>query len=396
MKIQALLLADDPEFHAWLTASAPSAEITQVHASTIDELIEHIQLAGHVDAVFFEFNAVTAKERASLIEGLVDRVPGIAIAGLGREGDSSQMLAAMRAGARDFFVLNQDQTNLSALLARLLKRPSPGALGADKSYVFGVMSAVPYEGVAFLAEHLAIACKEQLGNEARALLVDVALPAGAANIFLNINQAYGVLDAINDGGRCDATLVDTAFAKHSSGIYVLSLPEDILGRPHIDGDELVTLLSVLRKLFACIVVSYDAHLSMDLQQGLIKLCNKTLLLTDQSILKSRHSKYLVRALRLENCPMDRVEVVVDNYRKRVGLEPDNLSELLELPVMTTLSTTADHRIQAMNQGEPMFTCAPKDAYCGGVRGIAGSLLGTSAKGVAAVSSGGFFGKLFSK
>ena len=66
------------------------------------------------------------------------------------------------------------------------------------------------------------------------LLVDLATPSGAAAIFLNLNPTYNVLDAINDAHRCDQTLIDTAFPKHSSGVYVLSLPEDLLGRISFD------------------------------------------------------------------------------------------------------------------------------------------------------------------
>ena len=105
---------------------------------------------------------------------------------------------------------------------------------------------------------------------------------------------------------------------------------------------------------------------------------------------------MLRALRLDECPLDGVGLVVDQYRKRVGLEPQNLAELLELPVLSTLSTQTANRIQAMNQGEPMFACAPKDEYCNGVRQLAASLM-SPAKATSATageSGGGLLGRLF--
>lgn len=396
MKTQALVVADDPVFLSWLQNSAPGAEFSLGRAVDVEDLIDRIHAAGRVDVVFFEFSADNVAARAAMIERLLERIPDMAVAGLGQEGDSSLMLAAMRAGARDFFILKRDEANLAALLGRLLRRTTPVQTGGRKlGRVFGVMAAIPYDGIAFLAEHLALACAERLGKSERALLVDVAVPAGAASIFLNLNQSYGVLDAINDGSRCDATLVDTAFARHSSGLYVLSLPEDMIGRAPIDAQELLGLLGVLRNLFGCIVVAFDGHLQGEVLRGLIGLCDRTLMVTDQSILKSRHSKYLLRSLRLDECPLDRIGLVVDNYRKRIGLEPQNLSELLDLPVAATLSTLPADRIQAMNQGEPMFVSAPKDEYCVGVRQLAGTLLtGASAGAPAATSSGGLLGRLF--
>ncbi len=400
MRIQALLFAEDPLFQSWLEESASTLQVTSAKAEHIDEVMDRIASVGRIDIVFFAVEAATAASRVEMIARLLEMKPDIAVVGLAHEGDSGLMLSAMRAGARDFFILNQDESNLETLLARLMKRPgaiSTGSTPANQGSIFGVMAAVPYEGIAFLAAHLALACGEQTGSESRTLLLDLALPAGAANIFLNINQTYGVLDAINDGSRCDGTLVDTAFTKHKSGIYLLSLPEDMQGRPHIDGDELVALLGVLRGLFASIVISFDGHLPLGVQEGLIRTCSKTMLLTDQSILKSRHSKYLVRALRLEQCPLDNVELIVDNYRKRVGLEPENLAELLELPVMASLpASSGDTRIQSMNQGVSMFECAPKDNYCGDVRDLAGRLLGRASLRRSSLVSPGVFSKLFRK
>lgn len=373
MKTQALVVADDAAYQDWLRNSAPESEFSLIRADSIEELVEHIDEAPRLDVVFFEFNQGSASTRAAMVEALLHRIPDMPVAGLGRDGEPNVMLSAMRAGARDFFILGQDEDNLAALLRRLVRRQVPAG-GAAQGPIFGVLSAVPYDGVAFLASHLALACQELLGNRSRVVLVDLAIPAGASNIFLNLSQSYGLIDAINDGSRCDETLVDTAFTRHSSGVYVLSLPEDVPVRPHIDAEELMGLLSVLRNLFGCVVVSYDGLLPLDVIGGLINLSDKTLLLTDQSILKSRHGKYLLRSLRHEPVQLDHTEVVIDNYRRRIGLEKQNLAELLELPVETLLSTSGDHRIQAMNQGEPLFSVAPKDDYCAGVRKLAARLL----------------------
>lgn len=394
MRTQALVVADDPVYLSWLQNAAPGAEFSLARPRDAQDLLDRVHAAGRVDVVFFQFTAETMSARAAMVERLLESVPDMAVAAIGAEGDSELMLAAVRAGARDFFVLRRDEANVAALLGRLLRRAAPVAgSGRKQGRLFSVLSAVPHEDLAFLAEHLALACAERLGKTERVLLVDLAIPAGAASIYLNLNQTYGVLDAVNDAARCDQTLVDSAFPKHSSGLFVLSLPEDVVSRPQVDVDELLKLLAVLRGLFACIVVALDGQLPLDAVRGLISLADRTLLMTDQSILKSRHSKHLLRVLRLDDCPLDRAGLVVDNFRRRVGLEPENLAELLDLPVLATLSTQTLNRVQAMNQGEPLFSCAPKDEYCTGVRQLAASLLGVEA--AKAGASAGLFGKLFS-
>jgi pilus assembly protein CpaE len=397
MKPQAVVVADDPVYLSWLQLAAEGVEFSLVRPLDAEDLMDRVQKLGRVDIVFFQFEAANAVERAGMVEKFLDRMPDVPLAGLGADNNAEVMLAAMRAGARDFFVLRRDDANVAALLGKLLRRStqaqsSPGAR-SQQGKLFAVLSCNPTERIAFTAEHLALACAGLIPKNERALLVDIAGPPGAAAIFLNLNLAYSVLDAVNDVYRADQTLVDTAFTKHVSGIYVLSLPEDLVGRPQVSIDELLKLLQVLRGLFGCIVVALDGTLPLAGITGIIAQADRTLLLTDQSIIKSRHNKYLLRALRLEDCILDRTGLVVDGYRRRLGLEPKNLAEILDLKLLATLSGEGDARIQAMNAGEPMFAIAPKDSYCDDVRRLAAALLAGESQ--IAPARQGLLGKLFS-
>lgn len=394
MKTQAVVVADDPVYMNWLQNCAPGAEFTLVRPHDAEDLIQRVQVLGRVDMVFFQVDAASVATRAGWIEHLLDRMPEVPAAAVGAEQNPDVVLAAMRAGARDFFVLRKDEANVAASLGRLLRRNAQVTRGnAVKGKLYTVMSAHPHEGIAFLAQHLALAFVQSAPKGERVLLVDVATPAGAGTIFLNMNQPYTVLDAVNDVHRCDQTLVDTAFPKHASGLYALSLPEDFIGRPQLNHEELQKLLQVLRGLFPVIVVSVDGHVPLSGIKPLIAQSDRSLVMTDQSIIKSRHTKFLLRALRLDECPLDRTALVVDNYRKRLGLEPQNLSELFDLPLMATLSTEGTARIQAMNAGEPLFTFSPKDPYCEGVQKLASALISGQAKVEEAPK--GILGRMFS-
>jgi pilus assembly protein CpaE len=382
MKTQAVVVADDPVYLSWLeNAAGSAAEFSLIRPLDAEDLVERVQMMGRVDVVFFQFEAANLDMRLSMMERLAERMPDMPVAGLGADSNPDIVLAAMRAGARDFFVLRRDEGDVAALLSRLLRRSTPTARSQQKQgQLFGVFASHPHDSIAFVAEHLALACARQLPKSEPVLFLDVATPAGAGAIFLNINQSYSVLDAINDVYRCDQTLVDTAFAKHSSGVYLLSLPEDLVGRPAINIEEFLKLLQVLRGLFSCVVLSFDGHLPLEGLAGIISQAERSLLLTDQSIIKSRHSKYLLRALRLEDCPLDRTALLVDNYRRRIGLEPENLAEILDLPLLGVLpSASANNRVQAMNAGEPLFTVAPKDDFCEDIQRVAAALLGGQTK-----------------
>jgi pilus assembly protein CpaE len=398
VKTKALIVASDRGYLDWLTAAVgESVDFTYIDAGFGNNLMERVVAAPKTDFVFCEFDPANLADRAAFVEQLIESRWHVPVVGLGSEENPELMLTAMRAGVRDFFVRGRDDATLATQVSRLLRRSvssqpaaqTPGKIGK----LFSVISGHPHESIAFFAEHLALAIVETLPKTERALLIDLATPSGAAAIFLNLNQTYTVLDAINDAHRCDQTLIDTAFTRHSSGLYVLSLPEDLLGRAQFDVDQLLELVQVVRNFFSDVVVAVDGHLPIAALAGIVGSSDRSLLLSDQSILKSRHNKYLLRALRLEDCQLDRTALVVDNYRRRLGLEPRNLAELFELPLLTTLQTESHNRIISMNSGEPMFTLARKDPYCAGVRQIAQTL--TTGESKAAAAPQGLLGRFLS-
>lgn len=388
-KAKALVIADDPVFEIWLQ-DAPGADLDTVVIAVGEpaDLLLRAEAEGRFDIVFCEFRRDNAASRAAFVEQFHEKHWQVPIVGLGAEDEPDSMLAAMRAGARDFLVLHRDDASRGAQIGRLLKRSAASTAAAPQpllksGQIFLTVSGHPHESIAFFAEHLALAIVERLPAGERALLVDLATPSGAAAIFLNLNQTYSVLDAINDARRCDQTLIDTAFTRHSSGLYVLSLPEDLLGRVGFDGEQFLRLLQVLRGLFSYTVVAMDGHAPLAAVAGVVEMADRSLLLSDQSILKSRHNKYLLRALRQQDATLDRMALVVDNYRRRLGLEPRNLAELFELPLVSTLQTESYNRIVSMNSGEPLYTLARKDPYCAGMRKLAETLMSGELKATTA-------------
>ena len=379
MKTQAVVVANDPVYQSWLQGAAgASMDVTLLPVSGGQDALAQIEAHGRVDVLFVEFDSHDVAQRAAFVERFLEQHWQVPVVGLGADDNPQWVLAAMRAGARDFFVLRRDDATLGLQIGRLLRRSSAGpasqAAVQKSGKLYGVLSAHPGESVAFLAEHLALGILEMQGPNERVLLFDLANPAGAAAIFLNLNATYSALDAINDAYRCDQSLVDTAFTRHSSGLYVLSLPEDLLGQPNIDSGELLKLLQVLRGLFNHVVLALDGHLPLSALVSVANESERLLLLSDQSILRSRHNKHLLRALRLEGCALDRAGLVVDDYRRRLGLEPKNLAELFELPLFATLQSDLSNRSVSMNSGEPLYTLARKDSYALGVKKLATSLL----------------------
>lgn len=396
-----LLISSNPEIGQWLSqALGGGIELRSAPPGAPTELLRALDAHGKPSILFFEVEDYQAPERLPLIEAVAERYPEIPLVALGSSDHSEVVLATMRAGARDFFVFKRDDAKLAAQVGKLLRRAGAAAVSAVAAAggggkLIAVIGPSAQDRIAFLASHLALCFTGSAKSGERVLLVDAATPAGAAAVMLNLTPSYGLPDAVADVNRCDATLVDTAFTRHSSGMYLLCLPEDELVRQPLPAVEFVRLLQICRTLFAVTVVACDGSAGTAMLRALLSEADKTLLLSDQSILKSRQCKVLLRSLRLEDTPLDRTALVVDNYRRRLGLEPANLAELIDLPLLATLSTDGVSRIQAMNAGDSLFHTAPKDPYCDAVRRLAAALLESVAKPAAATGNSSRLGRWFS-
>lgn len=402
MKTQALLVADDPVYRAWLAdCLGDEVAVLPADANQGQDLIAEITATPGVGLLFIQFDEERARERADLVEQILGAYPDLPIVAVGDSELSDAVLAAMRAGARDYFVLNRDDENLTALVSRVLQRSSKTAVGASggaaDGKLYSVISGPSTPGVPFLAVHLALALQESDSQrrsqdvKRRVLLLDITSPGGASLIYLDTEQAYSALDSLRDVYRCDQTLIDTAFTRHEKGFYLLSLPEDSVTPPVIDADDLSRLLQTLKGYFDYIVVCADGGISLAPLSALIRAGDRSLLVTDQSILKSRQNKHLLHALRQADCPLDRTRLVIDRYQTNTGLDADRTAALLDLELMATLTGKLQAREEAMNAGEAMFENAPRDTYCRDVRDLTHQLTGQP---VDAVSHGGLLGRLF--
>lgn len=394
MRATAFVVTGDVSLVNWLAQLVEDVRFDALRAVSPADFADQFDRISAADMLLFEMDVAEVDRRSQMIEQLLERFPDMPVAAVGREPHPDVVLQAMRAGARDFWVMHRDDATLPQAVTRLLRRgQAPAAAGklAAQGTLYTLISSHPLESLAFTAAHLGLALVQSNGDSGkRVLLLDCASPAGAASIFLNLTAAYTVLDALSDVYRCDQTLVDTAFVRHGSGLYVLSLPEDMLGAPALDGAMLGRLIGVLRGLFSEIVMVIDGHAGSAVLADVLPLADRLIWLTDQSIVRSRHSKHLLRALRRDGVALPRAGLLIDAYQKRLGLEPEHLAELLELPLIGNVGGDPAARIQAMNTGDSMFRMFPKDGFALDIAALAQTLRSGGDSLTAVKPGGGLF------
>ena len=398
MAMQALLLARDDDSRAWLQGClGDDITILPGDARTAEDSVAEIANTPDVGLVFVQFDGKGAAVQGAMVEAIVTAYPELPVVAVGREDGGETVLAAMRAGAQDFFVAGRDDDRLATLLARVFNRKRQGGRRAETAAhgrLVTVISAAQSPLLAFTAGHIAFFLESIRERKQRVLLFDLSLPGGNAAIMFDGAQNYTALDILRDVERCDETLVESAFQRLNDGVYLLGLPEDFLGR-HFAGEmtDLGRLIDIFRSLFDYVIVCADAGIGTDALGALVGRSEHALLISDQSVLRSRQNKTLLQELRAEDVFLATLKLLIVNHRSDLGIQPERLSELLEVPLATTLSGRSVQRLRAMNAGESLFEYAPSDSFARGIATLVEQILGVATP---APRKGFGFGRLFGR
>lgn len=369
------LIATDPLYASWLAdVLGDDCELHWVRPDDPeDPALEQLARLESPDAILVEPNP-------SLLRDVARAMPTLMVAvSMDSPGDTA--ISLVRAGAADIFVMGRDDQEIRHRLDTLLRNKLQQAGGergassqARSADLITLLGPSGLGDLSFCAAHMALALLQQVQPGERVLLLDLALPYGAALVHLDLNQTYSVLDAVSDTYRCDANLIDSAFARHGGeGLYVLSLPEDLIGPPPLGEKELGSLLPVLREHFRHIVCAIGPHWPVSVARLCLEDATHAALVSDGGIVSSRATRALLQALRHEDIPLQRLGLICDSGRGIQALDAANLARLLELPLWVELRGNPQARAQAANRGEPLFKVAPRDASARSFMSLAESL-----------------------
>lgn len=382
MAIRALMLFGDADWQTWLESHVGAdSHVVLSGAGDLVDGLEAVRDAGPIDLLFIRLDTDSAASPALTIEALVDACPDVPCIGLADGDQADVVLGALRAGAADVFVRGRDDEHIASLSARALKRsgdvdaPRATRSGPRGGQVVSLVSAAQSPLLAYSAVHLGIAVRENAAtDDARVLLIDLSLPGGDSAILFESASDFGVLDVLRDIERCDETLIASAFPTLDSGCHLLALPEQMDAIDLTDelGD-MARLIEICRAYFDYTIICGDAGMGTPALSALTAGSDQALLLSDQSVLRSRQSKALLASLRATGERVGNLRLLISDYRAQAGIEPERLATLLDLPLEATLGGRVTTRLEAMNLGKSMFEHAPGDAFSGDVRVLAGRL-----------------------
>jgi pilus assembly protein CpaE len=248
------------------------------------------------------------------------------------QADPDLLVRCMHAGAREYLILPFRSGEMAEALVRASAlRAVVRAPKKTGGRLLVFLSAKGGSGVTTLACNYAVSLAEE--SRQKTLLIDLNLPLGDAAINLGVKAEYSTLNALQNFSRLDSNLLSSMLVRHSSGLFVLAAPTELVSAQTSD-DAVDKLLEVACQDFDYVVV--DAGSRLDLQHThLFDESATVYLVTQVGISELRNSNRLITKLSGEGCP--KLEVVLNRY------DPRSL-EISEAQVTKALTRPAEWKI----------------------------------------------------
>lgn len=310
-------------------------------------------------------------QEVAFIEEISSTRPDLPVLALADTADEQLLLTIMRAGVRDFIRIGSKENELLAILGRhsvrnMLKPELTLNTGAAAGKITAIINARPGPDTVMLAIHLSLAMQEREST----LLVDLGTPHADSLLFMGMTSKYTFADVMRNLGRVDATLIDTGFAKHKSGLTVLSMPEDPEEDFQVAPADIYTVLRILRKYFSQIVINLGGVTRVDFLQLLLSAVDRTIVVAEQSVPSCKRNYELLKALRSQKLELQNTGLVLDHYLSRMMPDADSISSSFELPILGLLPPSGMIRLAATNTGDSIFEQSAKSPYALRVRELA--------------------------
>ncbi|MBZ5487041.1 pilus assembly protein [Halomonas aquamarina] len=309
----------------------------------------------------------------SLIEGLSESRPNAVVVAIGDGTDSELVLGGMRAGAKDFLTVGQRGSEVQSLIRRLgRKQPvMNAAFSGQRARLVVLYGTDVVSDTTLIAGHVAL---ELARTQSQVLLVDIAPGHGELEALLSLKCSFGLEDAMRAAQRLDSAVIESAFSRHESGLYVLPLLQDDRYPEAYTYADTILLLGVLRQHFACVIVNACGQPDGGFVRALVSTADQLLWYLYQSVPSSRRNLHCLQRWRSEGVALNNVGLLVDRYTARLAPEPSVLSEMFGIPLVATLAGQPHQRLNSLNQGVPLYKLAPKDELTRTLQQLAGDVL----------------------
>jgi len=388
--IRVIVFNADEEYSATLRSDLLSIPGVQIVAE-VDEVTLIEQAVSHFPAEVAVIHLDPAPEVVLPVASKVaSNHPRTAVFVISSSTDGQYVLAAMRAGIKEFITKPVDRE----LVAKALeKNASQSESTQERGTLISVMGTIGGVGASALATNLAVEMAE-FARKRPVALVDLDFRFGQLSTMLDLQPDYTIADLCDTPEKVDAGVIEKAMVRHTTGIHVLARPNQFAEADHITAAHCVAVLSSLQQMYEYVIVDgpnrYDPG-----GLAVLDLADMNLLIIQLLVTSVRNVHRMLDELRVGGYNMDRFHLICNRVeRDSTQMEISHVEETLKKQVAHQIPDDWKAMSTSINMGVSLKECAPKSKIRAALRELAEKIV--QPESPAAASNDGSKGGLFSR
>jgi pilus assembly protein CpaE len=298
------------------------------------------------EVVLVDIDPENVQRAIRAIELIHSTTNDIIIFAVGEMNHPPTIVAAMRAGAREFLERAASAEALVDALSRFSAARGKNRTTSGRARVVSVLNTKGGAGATTVTVNTAVALQEAHGG---VVLVDFA-PLGHAALHLNARPAFGVPDALQNLHRMDTSLLEGLMTQCKNGLHLLAGPQ----QPYsvsATAAELARLFDLLVAHYRYVVVDCSDRIDQTARL-LCDLSNAVLLVTQADVVSLWSAGRLFAFLE-EGTGRDRVRLVLNRYKKIPGFSDEDIEKATNCKILWKIPNNYQAVAPGIDKGAPV-------------------------------------------
>jgi len=303
---------------------------------------------------------------------LLDIDPNLPIVLVAEDLTTDVLRASIRVGFKDVLDMPLDRSKVDTMLRHIdrAEAASRGDLPAKTNIgkVITIMSPKGGAGKTMTTVNVALALAMMTDAPERVVIMDADLQFGDVCISLQVEPTHTIVDAARDIEKLDEPMLSGLLSTHTSGIKVLSAPQEPSLADEISTQVIVRTIGMLKRMFDYVIIDTAPFLDEPVL-SILERSDVVLLVVDMDLPAVKNAKLALDTLKLIKFPFEKIKLILNRVNSKARLDINELEKSLGLEVEAAIAS--DKLVpRAVNEGIPVVSLYPRSKPARDLRAIA--------------------------